>query len=55
MKKGKKDFSGLELKELIGAPLKSAADASRQLTNSTIEFINNVGFGTDEKRKKKPR
>ena len=30
--------------QLIGAPLRAAADASNQLANSTAEFINRVGF-----------
>lgn len=37
-------FSGLDMKNLIGAPLSAAADASVQLAQSTADFINNVGF-----------
>lgn len=37
-------FSGLDMKNLIGAPLSAAADASMQLAHSTAEFINTVGF-----------
>ncbi len=37
-------FAGLDMKNLIGAPLSAAADASLQLANSTAEFINKVGF-----------
>ena len=37
-------FSGLDMKNLIGAPLTAAADASVQLAQSTADFINNVGF-----------
>lgn len=52
MEKGKNEFSKLEPKELIGAPLKAAADASRQVANSTVEFINRVEFDTNEKQKR---
>jgi len=37
-------FAGLQMDQLIGAPLRAAADASIQLATSTAEFINNVGF-----------
>lgn len=37
-------FAGLQMDQLIGAPLRAAADASNQLANSTAEFINRVGF-----------
>lgn len=37
-------FAGLNMDQLIGAPLKAAADASTQLANSTADFINRVGF-----------
>ncbi len=42
-------FSGLDMKNLIGAPLSAAADASIQLAQSTADFINNVGFDKDGK------
>lgn len=42
-------FSGLDMKSLIGAPLTAAADASVQLAQSTADFINNVGFDKDGK------
>ncbi|MCM1062039.1 MAG: DUF2589 domain-containing protein [Eubacterium sp.] len=42
-------FSGLDMKNLIGAPLSAAADASVQLAQSTANFINNVGFDSDGK------
>ncbi len=42
-------FTGLDMKELIGGPLSAAADASVQLAQSTAEFINDVGF--DEQKK----
>lgn len=42
-------FTGLDMKQLIGAPLRAAADASTQLANSTAEFINRVGFDSDGK------
>lgn len=37
-------FSGLDMKNLIGGPLTATADASLALANSTAEFINKVGF-----------
>lgn len=40
-------FSGLDMEQLIGGPLRAAADASVQLANSTAEFINRVGFDKD--------
>ena len=42
-------FSGLDMKNLIGAPLTAAADASMQLAQSTADFINNVGFDAEGK------
>lgn len=42
-------FAGLQMDQLIGAPLRAAADASTQLANSTADFINRVGFDTDGK------
>ncbi len=42
-------FAGLDMEQLIGAPLSAAADASKQLADSTAEFINRVGFGSDGK------
>lgn len=42
-------FSGLDMKNLIGAPLGAAADASVQLAHSTAEFINTVGFDKNGK------
>lgn len=42
-------FTGLDMKELIGGPLSAAADASVQLAQSTAEFIDEVGF--DEQKK----
>ncbi|MCH5197069.1 MAG: DUF2589 domain-containing protein [Oscillospiraceae bacterium] len=42
-------FSGLDMKNLIGGPLSAAADASLQLAQSTADFINNVGFDKDGK------
>ncbi len=42
-------FSGLDMKNLIGAPLTAAADASVQLAQSTADFINSVGFDSDGK------
>lgn len=42
-------FSGLPMDNLIGGPLRAAADASTQLANSTADFINRVGFDKDGK------
>jgi hypothetical protein len=42
-------FSGLPMDQLIGAPLRAAADASTQLANATATFINTVGFDDDKK------
>lgn len=42
-------FAGLDMEQLIGAPLRAAADASTQLANSTAEFINRVGFDKEGK------
>lgn len=42
-------FAGLDMEQLIGAPLRAAADASTQLANSTAEFINRVGFDREGK------
>lgn len=42
-------FAGLDMEQLIGAPLSAAADASKQLADSTADFINRVGFGSDGK------
>ncbi len=37
-------FAGLQMDQLIGAPLRAAVDASVQLANSTADFIDRVGF-----------
>ena len=37
-------FSGIDMKSLIGGPLNAAADASRMLNKATAEFIEKVGF-----------
>lgn len=42
-------FAGLDMDQLIGAPLRAAADASTQLANSTADFINRVGFDKEGK------
>lgn len=42
-------FAGLQMDQLIGAPLRAAADASKQLADSTAEFINRVGFDREGK------
>lgn len=44
-------FAGLQMDQLIGAPLRAAADASLQLADSTADFIRRVGFdGTGKVR-----
>lgn len=44
-------FAGLQIDQLIGAPLRAAADASLQLADSTADFIRRVGFdGTGKVR-----
>lgn len=40
-------FKGLDMKQLIGAPLEATADASINLARSTANFINTVGFQED--------
>lgn len=42
-------FAGLRMDQLIGAPLRAAADAGTQLAHSTASFINEVGFDRDGK------
>lgn len=42
-------FAGLQMDQLIGAPLRAAADASTLLANSTADFINRVGFDGEGK------
>jgi hypothetical protein len=42
-------FSGLDMKNLIGAPLSAAAESSVLLARSTADFINTVGFDADGK------
>lgn len=42
-------FSGLNMEQLIGSPLKAAAEAQVKLTQSTADFINKVGFDEDGK------
>lgn len=37
-------FSGLDMEQLISAPLKATAEAQKQLAESTEEFISQVGF-----------
>ena len=37
-------FSGLDIGKLIGDPLKAADEAQKQLSESTAEFIRQVGF-----------
>ncbi len=42
-------FGGLDMKNLIGAPLSAAAESSVLLARSTADFINTVGFDADGK------
>lgn len=42
-------FSGLTMEQLIGNPLKAAAEAQVKLTQSTADFINKVGFDENGK------
>ena len=42
-------FAGLQMDQLIGAPLRAAADASIMLANSTADFINRVGVDKEGK------
>lgn len=42
-------FSGLDMKNLIGGPLTAAADASILLAQSTADFITQVGFDKESK------
>ena len=37
-------FTGLDMEELIGKPLKAADEAKKRLNQSTEEFIKEVGF-----------
>lgn len=37
-------FTGLDMEELIGKPLKAADEAKKRLDQSTAEFIKEVGF-----------
>ena len=45
-------FTGLDMEELIGKPLKAADEAQKRLDQSTVEFIKEVGF--DEQHFKGP-
>ena len=45
----KDEFVGLNMGSLLGGPLSAATDASSQLANSVVEFINKVGFGENGK------
>lgn len=42
-------FNGLNMDQLIGAPLRAAADASIQLASASADFINRVGFDAEGK------
>ena len=42
-------FAGLDMGQLIGAPLDAAANASIMLARGTADFINQVGFDKDGK------
>ena len=38
------EFTGLDMEELIGKPLKATDEAQKRLNQSTAEFIQEVGF-----------
>lgn len=42
-------FSGLDMQQLIGAPLNATCDASLQMAQSTAQFIEKVGFDAQHK------
>lgn len=42
-------FAGLQMDQLISAPLRAAADASIQLADSSADFINRIGFNKEGK------
>ncbi|MCL2226667.1 MAG: DUF2589 domain-containing protein [Oscillospiraceae bacterium] len=42
-------FKGLDMKNLIGGPLTAAAESSILLARSTADFINDVGFDSEQK------
>jgi hypothetical protein len=42
-------FRGLDMRNLIGGPLTAAAEASVMLARSTADFINQVGFDSEQK------
>ena len=42
-------FKGLDMKNLIGGPLTAAAESNLMLARTTAEFINQVGFDSDNK------
>ena len=46
------EFTGLDMEELIGKPLKAADEAKKNLDQSTAEFIKEVEF--DEQHTKCP-
>ncbi len=45
-------FAGLQMDQLIAAPLRAAMDASVQLADSTADFISRVGFDNEGKVRK---
>ncbi|RXJ96109.1 hypothetical protein CRV00_02690 [Malaciobacter molluscorum] len=49
------EFKGLPMESLIGAPLTAACDSNLKLARTTAEFIDSVGFLTDENGKKTVR
>lgn len=50
-----REFGGLPLKALIGAPLKAAADANGMLARSQTQFILSTCFDADESGKLVPK
>ena len=45
-----KNFQGLPIEHLIGAPLRAACDSQRQLAASAYEFMTQIGFDGDKPR-----
>lgn len=49
------EFKGLPMESLIGAPLTAACESNLKLARTTAEFIDTVGFDTDDKGNKTVR
>lgn len=46
------EFKGLPMSSLIGGPLQAACESNLYLAKTTAEFIDSVGFNTDDKGNK---